>query len=223
MTPINDICAACNCNLWCEKTYPDCMGHLPSQGNPQANAASPGTGGMEGGTPGAEAAAQRLPGAGGELPADVLALALERWGTQAQVLMMVEEAAELVVALLHYRRGRATVEQVAEEIADVWIMAHQMRIVLKPYWVDDEAEKFIRSRGMIWVPTPSFLESACVRIQVSMLSFLSTANVNVELIRNLAMVLVACQTVKERFGAELVDQAVERKIRRLEARLGVAS
>ena len=53
--------------------------------------------------------------------------ALKRFGPDQQIDMAIEECAELIVALKHHKRGRATVKDVAGEIADVWIMVEQLR------------------------------------------------------------------------------------------------
>lgn len=51
--------------------------------------------------------------------------AVARWGNVPQMMQTVEECAELIQALNHWIRGRASKDAVAEEIADVLIMAHQ--------------------------------------------------------------------------------------------------
>tara|TARA_R100001086_G_scaffold225289_2_gene143566 strand:- start:20166 stop:20564 length:399 start_codon:yes stop_codon:yes gene_type:complete len=48
------------------------------------------------------------------------------WGVDAQIDMAIEECAELIVALNHYRRGRVTEEEVLGEVADVSILVEQM-------------------------------------------------------------------------------------------------
>lgn len=45
--------------------------------------------------------------------------AVEKYGTESQINVLFEEMAELQNAICKYKRGRATVEQIAEEIADV--------------------------------------------------------------------------------------------------------
>lgn len=59
---------------------------------------------------------------------------LKQWGMDAQVNMAVEEMAELISALQHYRRLRqwghsATVEDIADEVADVEIMMEQLKFM----------------------------------------------------------------------------------------------
>ncbi len=76
---------------------------------------------------------------------DTLKEAIEKWGTVPQMLMAVEEGAELSKALLHFIRGRASKLEVAEEIADVMIMAQQMRMIFGQDLVDQAvAQKMAR-------------------------------------------------------------------------------
>lgn len=58
--------------------------------------------------------------------------AVKRWGDKAQILMAVEEMAELTKALLKYLRYGArpeVLEAVAEERADVEIMLNQLHVI----------------------------------------------------------------------------------------------
>ena len=59
--------------------------------------------------------------------ADVLENAVNTFGKQAQVDMMIEEMTELTKALLNERRGRES--NIAEEMADVKIMLQQMGMI----------------------------------------------------------------------------------------------
>ena len=67
---------------------------------------------------------------------ELLKLAIDKWGNVAQMLMAIEEASELTQAIMHFLRDRATREEVAGEVADVLIMANQMRIVFGKDTVD---------------------------------------------------------------------------------------
>lgn len=63
--------------------------------------------------------------------------AVELWGPEFQKDMCIEECAELIHAIQKNRRGRATIEDMMEEIADVQIMLIQMRVILNnddEYW-----------------------------------------------------------------------------------------
>lgn len=56
--------------------------------------------------------------------------ALSAWGIERQLAQVQEEAAELVVAVSHYRRGRTALPELAGEYADMLIMMRQLEIVL---------------------------------------------------------------------------------------------
>jgi len=64
-------------------------------------------------------------GAGGGIQA-LCEEAVMAWGIDAQIDMAIEECAELIVALNHYRRGRVTEQDVLGEVADVSILIEQM-------------------------------------------------------------------------------------------------
>lgn len=70
---------------------------------------------------------------------------LNHYGVKNQEEMMIEECAELIVALRHEARGRAELDEVIEELADVLIMAQQLRIAYGYERVDAKiAEKLKR-------------------------------------------------------------------------------
>ncbi|PLX97336.1 MAG: antitoxin [Desulfuromonas sp.] len=51
---------------------------------------------------------------------------LEKWGTEAQYDQAVEECAELIAALKHFRRGKIDRQAVIDELADVTLMLGQL-------------------------------------------------------------------------------------------------
>lgn len=51
------------------------------------------------------------------------------YGAENQEMMMIEECAELITALRHNARGRATADEVIDELADVIIMAQQLSFI----------------------------------------------------------------------------------------------
>lgn len=51
---------------------------------------------------------------------------LAKWGVDAQYDQAVEECAELIAVLKHFRRGKADAERVIDELADVWLMVGQL-------------------------------------------------------------------------------------------------
>ena len=61
---------------------------------------------------------------------EICGLAISRYGKERQLNHVVEELNELAVAINHWRRGRASVEEVVDEIADVCITLEQLEIML---------------------------------------------------------------------------------------------
>lgn len=55
--------------------------------------------------------------------------AINAWGPDMQIDMCVEEMAELIQALIKYKRGKGDLNNIAEEIADVSIMLEQMAMM----------------------------------------------------------------------------------------------
>lgn len=55
---------------------------------------------------------------------------LARWGEEAQYDQAVEECAELITALKHFRRRRIGAEHLVEELADVTLMIGQLSWML---------------------------------------------------------------------------------------------
>jgi NTP pyrophosphatase (non-canonical NTP hydrolase) len=51
---------------------------------------------------------------------------LKKWGEDAQYDQAVEECAELIAALKHYRRGKVDQQAVIDELADVTLMIGQL-------------------------------------------------------------------------------------------------
>lgn len=67
--------------------------------------------------------------------------AIKHWGAEKQMRKAVEECLELGLALHHHLDGRATLEQVIDEVADVEIMCDQLRCILGQVLVDYQKEK----------------------------------------------------------------------------------
>jgi NTP pyrophosphatase (non-canonical NTP hydrolase) len=59
----------------------------------------------------------------------ILENAIEQWGIEKQVDMAIEEMAELIVAINHFKRSRIDRRPVIEEIADVMIAMSQMMLI----------------------------------------------------------------------------------------------
>lgn len=51
---------------------------------------------------------------------------LEKWGAEGQYDQAVEECAELITVLKHFRRGKADAAAVINELADVTLMVGQL-------------------------------------------------------------------------------------------------
>lgn len=51
---------------------------------------------------------------------------LARWGEEAQYDQAIEECAELIAALKHYKRGKIGRQEVIDELADVSLMLGQL-------------------------------------------------------------------------------------------------
>ena len=59
----------------------------------------------------------------------ILLNALQWYSGPAQIDKAEEECAELIVALKHFKLGKATAQDIISEIADVEIMSKQMQIL----------------------------------------------------------------------------------------------
>lgn len=57
---------------------------------------------------------------------EIYRASLAKWGEEGQYDQAVEECAELILALKHYRRNKADVDAVVAEIADVSLMIGQL-------------------------------------------------------------------------------------------------
>ena len=56
--------------------------------------------------------------------------AIQVWGIDAQLNMVIEECAELIVSINHYRRERVDHRDVLGECVDVEIMIDQLKMIL---------------------------------------------------------------------------------------------
>jgi len=67
---------------------------------------------------------------------------LDKWGEDAQYDQAVEECAELIAALKHFRRGKIDRNTLIAELADVTLMIGQLT------WMfgSDEVEKAIKNK-----------------------------------------------------------------------------
>lgn len=60
---------------------------------------------------------------------NILKLAIEEYGAEAQTMMFFEEIAELEKELCKFARGKDNREQIVEEITDVEIMLKQLKMI----------------------------------------------------------------------------------------------
>ena len=59
----------------------------------------------------------------------LLRQALRKYGETIQLIMVVEEIAELTKEITKYFRGKDNRENIIEEVGDVYIMLEQMKII----------------------------------------------------------------------------------------------
>lgn len=73
------------------------------------------------------------------IPKDVCQKALDVWGKEAQILMVLEEMSELQKEILkNINRGKDNIKEIAEETADVFIMLEQL---IHIYGIREEVKK----------------------------------------------------------------------------------
>jgi len=67
---------------------------------------------------------------------------LRAWGEASQLIMAVEEAAELQKEITKYLRGEDNLQFILEEVADVEVMLEQLKLMFKfPQKVVDEQKE----------------------------------------------------------------------------------
>lgn len=59
----------------------------------------------------------------------LLRQALEKYGEPIQLIMVIEEIAELTKEISKYFRGKNNRENIIEEVGDVYIMLEQMKMI----------------------------------------------------------------------------------------------
>ena len=76
--------------------------------------------------------------------------AISEYGVGHQLNKAEEELTELLLALMHYRDSKDTLEHVCEEIADVGIMLLQLRLMLGSELMDKaEVSKYGRLKKLL--------------------------------------------------------------------------
>jgi NTP pyrophosphatase (non-canonical NTP hydrolase) len=77
-----------------------------------------------------------------ESQVETLQSAIDKWGTDKQIDMMIEECSELIKALCKYKRNKNAndvIRNIKEETADVIIMTKQMKMIFDSHDKDIEA------------------------------------------------------------------------------------
>lgn len=69
-------------------------------------------------------------------PSEIYRRAIRVFGPQHQMRKAQEECAEFLVTTMHYEQGRAPLDAVIDELADVLVMAEQARLILGADLVD---------------------------------------------------------------------------------------
>lgn len=70
--------------------------------------------------------------------------AIELWGEDSQLMMVVEECGELIqaIAKFHRKKDAKTIDNICEEVADVQIMLDQMKIMFS----EDEINRHLKTK-----------------------------------------------------------------------------
>lgn len=74
--------------------------------------------------------------------------AVEFYGSEYQIDICIEECAELIQALCHYKRKRSNQDEICEEIADVYVALLSARQIfpepLIDRFFDEKSERLLR-------------------------------------------------------------------------------
>ena len=79
---------------------------------------------------------------------------IERWGIDAQYDQAIEECAELIAALKHYKRGKISREAVIDELADATLMLGQLRWMFGNDQVDAAIDKKLKKLNQLMTTEP---------------------------------------------------------------------
>lgn len=88
-------------------------------------------------------------------PRDIYSAAVKKYGKEHQLIMCMEEMAELTKELSKNIRGSKNTTSISEEMADVEIMLEQLRVIFSNRSEVDtiKAEKLIRLADRLEMPT----------------------------------------------------------------------
>lgn len=84
---------------------------------------------------------------------DIFQATLEKWGEEAQYDQTIEECAELIAALKHFKRGRVSEDHIIDELADVILMSEQLMYMFGERRVSQAIDKKIHKlRSLLQIP-----------------------------------------------------------------------
>ena len=88
-------------------------------------------------------------------PRDIYSAAVKKYGKDPQLIICMEEMAELTKELSKNIRGSKNITNISEEMADVEIMLEQLRVIFGNRSEVDtiKAEKLIRLADRLEMPT----------------------------------------------------------------------
>jgi len=73
--------------------------------------------------------------------------AIEKWGANIQLLMAMEEASELAVAISHFIRDRkGAIDEIIEETADMEIMIEQIKTIFEEENIVEKMEEIKKQK-----------------------------------------------------------------------------
>ncbi|PLX78764.1 MAG: antitoxin [Desulfuromonas sp.] len=73
--------------------------------------------------------------------AELYRATLEKWGEEAQYDQAVEECAELIACLKHFKRNKVGDDRIVDELADVTLMVGQLTWMFGPDRVEQAIER----------------------------------------------------------------------------------
>lgn len=71
---------------------------------------------------------------------NVLQKAIDTYGKDAQLWMVIEEMSELAKEICKHKRGRENLDEIANEVADVTIMLEQVKMI---FGISDKVDRHI--------------------------------------------------------------------------------
>lgn len=84
---------------------------------------------------------------------DIYRATLAKWGEEAQYDQAIEECAELIASLKHFKRGRVGSDEIVAELADVSLMIGQLSWMLGQERVEQAIqEKLQKLAGLLALP-----------------------------------------------------------------------